>query len=206
MKPQNQFKIILILLMIFLISGCTKSNLNSTKEITSEECNLLNGRIINTLNKLDASCDKKDIIANINDLECPCVCCKNLDNDFKLTYALSESWIGTYKIITIKNDGSVIIENLQPLQGNSTTTKGHISNEELEELKNIVNNANVFNLEDIYICEENCMTDSSGSFIGFMIDGNEKNITINYQFELLDIPESLNQVLKNVQEIENNLS
>ena len=70
MKFQNLSKIIIILILILFLTACTKSNL---PKLTSEECTSMNGVIINTLSE---NCPSEDIIGEITDLKCPCVCCK----------------------------------------------------------------------------------------------------------------------------------
>ncbi|MFH1209231.1 MAG: hypothetical protein V1663_00370 [archaeon] len=201
MKPQNQFKVIVILILVLFLTACTTPK--STDKITSEECDALNGRIVNTLNE---DCPSENIIGEVTDLKCPCVCCKDYklteNNNFEVTYSIGSGWTGMHKTIKINNDGLVNIEIQQPLNGNYTNISGQISSKELQELKDLVSKTNVFNLEDEYYCQANCPTDTPGFSIKFLINDQKKEISGDFS----SIPEDLNEIIQKINDIEDALT
>ncbi len=115
--------------------------------------------------------------------------------------SLYSGWTGGGAQLTINNDGSVIYE-MQPGRTSVDETKItktiQLSNKELQEIKALVIDSNVFNYEDNYDCKSDCPTDGPSEGIIFIIDGKEKIISLSIR---RNTPESLEQIIKRIDSI-----
>lgn len=118
----------------------------------------------------------------------------------QVIYFIGSGWTGWQETLTINNDGSVILEEQQPLSDENKTTKTiQLSDEELKALKALIIDVNVFSFKDRYACDANCPTDAPGSSITFIIDGRQKDVSMHVA---QDMPESLKQILEKIKSIE----
>jgi len=120
---------------------------------------------------------------------------KNEILTIEVTYSIGNGWTGWNEILTINNNGSVIFEEQQPFEGNKTIKSIQLSPKEINEFKKLVNDANVFDLQDNYDCEPNCPTDQSSSFVKFVINDKEKTISMYVPGEM---PEKFEQILEKI--------
>ena len=120
--------------------------------------------------------------------------------DIQVTYSMTGGIVGWTKILTINNNGTVVLEENTFSEEGETTKSIQLSNKELKEFKELINNANVFSFKDTYFCEENCPTDLPSENFGFTIDGEKKSVSIYISEEM---PQELEQILQEIQSIEN---
>jgi len=108
------------------------------------------------------------------------------------------SWTGVFYTITIKDNGTVI-ENYSRFGENKTTKTVALAENELQEFKNLVIGANVFDFENNY--SENAppgyYAESSWTAIKFTIGTENKAIFVNYPE---NIPEKLATIIQKIYE------
>jgi len=109
--------------------------------------------------------------------------------------------------ITVKDNGTVISEN-GFLNQNKVTKFGELTENELQEFKNFVIKANVFDFEDKY--ENFFVTDATWLRLNFVIGENIKQISV-YPCDFGDwiasvhLPENLFEIYQKIYEFENKL-
>jgi len=73
--------VILVLFLVGMKINNTKIINEITTEITTEDCNSHEGRIVNTLSLKEPYCEDNELnLGYVTGLNCPCVCCVNKDN------------------------------------------------------------------------------------------------------------------------------
>ena len=100
--------------------------------------------------------------------------------------------------IIIQNDGTVTYNSSY---SNEEIPSIQLSEEELEILKKLIINSNVFELEDSYWCEKNCPADMFMTSIDLEIDGKKITIISYYPDET---PEDLSNLIDALQSIATN--
>ena len=122
------------------------------------------------------------------------------NKNFQIIYSVSNGESGRSDTLTINNDGSVILEEQQYLEQDEKTRTVQLSDKEIQELKSLIDSANVFEFEDKYSCESDintiCAADASSINLKFLINNEEKII---YMYFPETLPEDLEEILNELQ-------
>jgi uncharacterized protein YceK len=68
--------IILLILILFLICGCSRVTINSSNELSESECQALGGHLESQQGDGTACKSNQIDLGRVNDVRCKCQCCK----------------------------------------------------------------------------------------------------------------------------------
>ena len=121
-------------------------------------------------------------------------------HNIEVVYSLSGVGAAFSDTITIRNDGSI---SITAFRGQNKTTKSDLlPEEEFQDFKNLILNANVFRFKDEYRCFSWCATDLPDSSLKITIDDKTKTISI---YPPGDAPEKLKEIIQRIQKFEDKL-
>ena len=117
----------------------------------------------------------------------------NINETFKVSYSVINGYSMSSSILEINKEGIIrIIESRKMGKNPYFSTKTEkLTTDEFNNLKNLINNANIFTLDDTYYCTELCPTDTSDSEFAFTINGSTKIIKVT---GFKEIPTSLSNI------------
>jgi hypothetical protein len=121
------------------------------------------------------------------------------NRDIQVFYSTGSSWTGWQKNITVDNSGFVYLVEQRPTEGRPINKSYQMDDSKKREFRDLILNADVYGLEDSYSCVQDCPTDRPASSIRFVIDGEEKIISIGPPAEM---PEGLKNILEEISFIE----
>ncbi len=115
----------------------------------------------------------------------------------QISYFVSSAWTNSHKQLTLYNNGSVVFEEFY--NKNKTIKSIKLSDKEMHEIRTLTVKSNVFDYKDKYGCKVDCPTDFPSSSVKFIINGNEKIVSM---YAPQNMPESLSQILEKLRDIE----
>lgn len=117
----------------------------------------------------------------------------NANETFKVSFSVINGYSMSSSILEINKEGIIKIIESRRMGNNpylSTKTE-KLTTDEFNNLKNLINTANVFTLNDTYYCTELCPTDTSDLEFSFTINGSTKVIK---ETGFKEIPTSLSNI------------
>jgi hypothetical protein len=123
--------------------------------------------------------------------------------NFEVIYSWGSGWTGMSDTITIRNDGNIVREYIPSFGGeeNKITKFGEITESELQEFKELIISADVFEFENYYT-SEHPPTDMPFTSIKFTMGTEIKTICMYYPENM---PEKLEIILQKVSEFRDRL-
>ncbi len=100
-----------------------------------------------------------------------------------------------HETLLISGNGSV--ERERQLFGNKTSRNISLSEEELEEFRQLVLNSDVFNFSSEYRCSQNCPADFPTISLQFNLSGKTKTVSL---YATQDVPPALSEILAKISE------
>ncbi len=123
-------------------------------------------------------------------------------HNIEVVYSLSGGYgVGLSDTITVYNNGSITWITASRVQ-NKTTKSDLLSEEEFQDFKNLILNANVVRFKDEYRCFSWCPTDLPHSSLKITIDDKTKIISI---YPPGDAPEKLKEIIQRIQKFKEKL-
>jgi hypothetical protein len=116
-------------------------------------------------------------------------------SDFQVTHFVGSGWTDWHEKLVIHNDGFIQFEKQEPFGGDNFEKSIRLSSEEIAEFKQLIQNANVFDLKDSYHNQDKFVTDLPTHTITFVIKGKEKHIHLFLEEEQ---PEILNKMIEEI--------
>jgi hypothetical protein len=113
---------------------------------------------------------------------------------------------GWRKTVTIKNNGLVTVVEQPPVEQsyrNQVIKAEQLAENDIQAFKKLVNDSQIFDLQESYGCQSNCSKNNSYHTLQFTLNEQKKMITFS---QVQAIPTTLQQIYSKINQIERHIA